>query len=84
MLTQVYLLDISGHLNLPVTKYLDYLPVERRESILKYKFLSDQNRTLWAELLAKKLIAGLLKKNQTRLKREAVSRKNIFQPLALF
>ena len=63
MLTQVYLLDISGHLNYPVTKYLDYLPVERRESILRYKFLPDQNRTLWAELLAKKLIAGLLARN---------------------
>ena len=63
MRTEIHLLDIQDKLNSPVTKYLDYFTPERRKKILRYKFLSDQNRTLWAELLAKKLIADLTGKN---------------------
>lgn len=89
MRTKIYLLDISEHLNLPVSKYLCYFTPERRESILRYKFLSDQNRTLWAEILAKKLIADLLGKNfqDITIKRDSSERpyyenKNIYFSLS--
>lgn len=55
---ELHLLDLSGHLEAPVEPYLTFFSEERRAAILRYRFPSDQNRTVWAELLARWLIAG--------------------------
>ena len=57
MHTEIHLLNIKSRLNDPVDKYLKYFSPERQNDILRYKFSSDRNRTLCAELFAKKLIS---------------------------
>ncbi|MCR5346616.1 MAG: 4'-phosphopantetheinyl transferase superfamily protein [Fretibacterium sp.] len=52
----IYFLELSDHLESPVEPYLTYFTDERREAILRYRFPSDRNRTVWAELLARWLI----------------------------
>ncbi|MCR4819209.1 MAG: 4'-phosphopantetheinyl transferase superfamily protein [Fretibacterium sp.] len=57
MSVELHLLDLSGRLEDPVEPYLKYFTEERRAAILRYRFPSDRNRTVWTELLARWLIA---------------------------
>ena len=68
MKTDIYLLNIEDRLNNPVDEYLKYFSSERAEKILRYKFNADRNRTVWAELLARKLIAERTGKNINEIK----------------
>ena len=54
---ELHLLNLSDRLEAPVEPYLEYFTAERREAILRYRFPSDRNRTVWAELLSRWLIA---------------------------
>ncbi len=56
-MTELYVLNLKDKLHKTVDDYLCLFTPERREKILRYKNLSDQNRTLWAELLARHVIA---------------------------
>ena len=58
MSVELHLLDLSSHLEAPVEPYLEFFSEERRAAILRYRFPSDRNRTVWAELLVRWLIAG--------------------------
>ena len=57
---EVYLLNLADRLELPVEKYLRYFTPKRQEKILSYKFAADRNRTIWAELLARSIVAKKL------------------------
>ena len=57
MKTEIYLLNIKSRLKNPVDEYLKFFSAERVSKILRYKFSADRNRTIFAELLARKLIA---------------------------
>ena len=63
MSIELYVLNISERLSSPVDEYLKYFSAERVKKILRYKFNPDRNRTVWAELLARKLIAERTGKN---------------------
>ncbi|MBQ4404456.1 MAG: 4'-phosphopantetheinyl transferase superfamily protein [Selenomonadaceae bacterium] len=54
---EVYLLNLTSQLEKPVEKFLHYFTARRQEKILRYKFTADRNRTVWAELLARSIIA---------------------------
>lgn len=54
---EVYLLNLTDCLEEPVEKWLHYFTARRQEKILRYKFTADRNRTVWAELLARSIIA---------------------------
>ena len=54
---EVYLLNLTDSLEEPVEKFLHYFPIKRQEKILSYKFTADRNRTIWAELLARSIVA---------------------------
>ena len=54
---ELHLLDLSDRLEAPVEPYLTFFSEERRAAILRYRFPSDRNRTVWAELLVRWLIA---------------------------
>lgn len=49
--------NISERLNQPVDDWLKYFSAERREKILSYRFNADRNRSLWAELLVRHVVA---------------------------
>ena len=68
MSIEIYLLNIKERLNNPVDEYLKYFSDERVKKILRYKFNPDRNRTVWAELLAKKLISERTGKNINEIK----------------
>ena len=68
MNTEIYLLNIKSRLDEPVDEYLKFFSEERVQKILRYKFNSDRNRTIFAELLARKLIAERTGKNFTEIK----------------
>ncbi len=68
MSIEIYLLNIKERLENPVDKYLEYFSEERIKKILRYKFNSDRNRTVWAELLARNLIAERTGKNIKEIK----------------
>ena len=55
---ELYLVDLSAQLDKPVEPYLPWFTTERQAAILRYRVPSDRNRTVWAELLARWLIAG--------------------------
>ena len=57
---EVYLLNLMSRLEEPVEKFLHYFTAKRQEKILRYKFTADRNRTLWAELLARSIVAKKL------------------------
>jgi len=57
MKTEIFLLNIESRLESPVDEYLKFFSPERVQKILRYKFNPDRNRTIFAELLARKLIA---------------------------
>ena len=63
MNTEIYLLNIKESLERPVDEYLKFFSNERIKKILRYKFNADRNRTVFAELLARKLIAERTGKN---------------------
>ncbi|MBQ7196843.1 MAG: 4'-phosphopantetheinyl transferase superfamily protein [Synergistaceae bacterium] len=63
MKTEIYLLNIAERLENPVDEFLKFFSDERVEKILRYKFNSDRNRTVFAELLARKLISEKTGKN---------------------
>lgn len=54
----IYAMNIGAWLTSPVDTLLEYFEPERRERILRYRFVEDQNRTVWAELLARSLIGA--------------------------
>ena len=68
MKTEIYLLNIKSRLKNPVDEYLKFFSPERVQKILRYKFNADRNRTIFAELLAKKLIAKRTGKKFTEIK----------------
>ena len=57
MSVEVYFLHLKNFLDRPIEKYLHLFSDERREKILRYKFLADRNRTVWAELSARSIAA---------------------------
>ena len=61
--TEIYIADIASKLDRPVDKYLKFFTLERQARIMRYKFNADRNRTLWAELLARKIISRKLNIN---------------------
>ena len=56
-MTELYILNLKDRLNNPVNDYLHLFTPERKDKILRYKHKSDQNRTVWAEILARHVIA---------------------------
>ena len=54
---EVYALDLTERLEKPVEKFLRFFPPERQEKILSYRFSANRNRTLWAELLVRSVLA---------------------------
>lgn len=54
---EVYLLNLSDHLQEPVEKFLHYFTEQRQEKILQNRFTADRNRTIFAELLVRSVIA---------------------------
>ena len=54
---EVYLLNLSDHLQEPVEKFLHYFTEQRQEKILQNRFTADRNRTIFAELLVRAIIA---------------------------
>ena len=61
-MTELYILNLKDRLNDPVDDFMHLFTSERRNKILRCKHKSDQNRTLWAEILARHVIA--MKTNQ--------------------
>ncbi len=57
MNVEIFAVNIAAQLNQSVDDWLKYFSVERREKILSYRFNADRNRTLWAELLVRHIIA---------------------------
>lgn len=57
MSVEIFAVNVSTQLNQPVDDWLKIFLPERQEKILSYRFNADRNRTLWAELLAKNIIA---------------------------
>ena len=57
MSVEIFAVNISAQLNQPVDDWLKIFLPERQEKILSYRFNSDRNRTIWAELLARNIIA---------------------------
>ena len=66
--TEIYLLNIKERLDRPVDEWLKFFSDERVKKILRYKFNADRNRTVFAELLARKLIAECTGKNFEEIK----------------
>jgi len=54
---EVYVMNIADILNQPIEKYLHFFSRERQKNILRYKFNADRNRTIFAELLVRSVIA---------------------------
>lgn len=57
MSVKLFAADISARLNDSVDDWLKYFSTERREKILSYRFNADRNRTIWAELLTRYVVA---------------------------
>lgn len=57
MSVEVFAVNISARLNQPVDEWLKFFSSERQEKILAYRFNADRNRTIWAEMLARYVIA---------------------------
>lgn len=53
----LFAVNISERLNQPVDDWLKYFSTERREKMLSYRFNADRNRTIWAELLTRYVVA---------------------------
>lgn len=59
-LVNIYALYIKDELEISVFPYLHYFNSERQQSIQNYRQLADQNRTVWAELLARYLLCNVI------------------------
>lgn len=57
MSVEVFAVNISARLDLPVEDWLKFFPPERQRKILAYRSNSDRNRTIWAEILARYVVA---------------------------
>ena len=57
MKLNLFAVNISAQINLPVDDWLKFFSPERREKILSYHFNADRNRTLWAEILLRVKVA---------------------------
>lgn len=57
MNVEIFAVNIAAQLNQPVDDWLKFFLPERREKILSYRFNTDRNRTLWAELLTRYAVA---------------------------
>lgn len=69
---EIYLLNLTDSLEEPVEKFLHYFTIKRQEKILSYKFTADRNRTIWAELLARSIVAKKMSRTieETRIERD--------------
>ena len=52
-MAEVFVLSLRDWLENDVTPYLDFASKERRETVLRFRFASDKNRSLWAELFTR-------------------------------
>lgn len=57
VMIEVYALNLTDRLEKLVEKFLRFFLPERQEKILFYRFTADRNRTLWAELLVRYVLA---------------------------
>jgi len=57
MSVEIFAVNIAAQLNRPVDAWLKNFSSERREKILSYRFNADRNRTVWAELLVRNVVA---------------------------
>ena len=57
MSVEIFAVNISAQLNDSVDNLLKFFSVERQKKILSYRFNADRNRTVWAELLARHVVA---------------------------
>ena len=57
MSVEIFAVNIAAQLNQPVDDWLKFFLPERREKILSYRFNADRNRTLWAELSVRYVVA---------------------------
>lgn len=57
MSVEIFAVDISARLNDSVDNQLKFFSIERQKKILKYRFNADRNRTVWAELLVRNIVA---------------------------
>ena len=73
----VHLFELKKHLRCPVEKFLHYFTPQRQENILRNKFTADRNRTIWAELLARSIIA---KKISSPIEEIQIERENNGKP----
>ena len=53
----VYLLHLGEFLNWPIDGYWHFFSASRQRAILNYRRGADRSRTMWAELLARSLLA---------------------------
>ena len=56
-MAEVFVLSLRDWLENDVTPYLDFASEERCETVLRFRFASDKNRSLWAELFARWCVA---------------------------
>ena len=57
MNVNLFAVNISARLNAPIDDWLKYFSGKRQEKILSYRFNADRNRTVWAELLVRYVVA---------------------------
>lgn len=57
MSVEIFAVNISARLNDSVDNLLKFFSVERQKKILSYRFNADRNRTVWAELPARYVVA---------------------------
>lgn len=54
---EIYIMNIADVISQPIEKYLQFFSAKRQEKILSYKFNSDRNRTIFAEILLRYAIS---------------------------
>lgn len=59
-IVNIYALYIKDELEMSVLPYLNHFKPERQRKIQSYRQLADQNRTVWAELLARYLLCNAI------------------------
>jgi len=57
MSVEIFAVNISARLKDSVDDLLKLFSIERQQKILSYRFNTDRNRTLWAELMARYVVA---------------------------
>ena len=57
MNVNLFAVNISARLNAPIDDWLKYFSGKRQKKILSYRFNADRNRTVWAELLVRYVVA---------------------------